>query len=71
MKFLRFEDDFDRVFSKIEAQSGLRPIGYMKKMRAESFLTFTFLAFAVSSALALLSFAFSFTFALAFALSIL
>ncbi len=32
-----FEDNFDRVRSKSEAQSGLRPIGYMKKMSAPCF----------------------------------
>ena len=32
-----FEDDFDRVRSKIEAQSGLRPVWYMKNMLASCF----------------------------------
>jgi hypothetical protein len=32
-----FEDDFDRARSKIEAQSGLRPVWYMKNMLASCF----------------------------------
>jgi hypothetical protein len=32
-----FEDDFDRVRSKIEAQSGLRPVQYVKNMLASCF----------------------------------
>jgi hypothetical protein len=31
------EDDFDRVRSKIEGQSGSRRIGYMKKMSTPCF----------------------------------
>ncbi len=32
-----FEDDFNRVRSKIEAQSGLRPVWYIKNMLASCF----------------------------------